>query len=321
NAPSRATVPAAATPRQAPGSRVVLPLSPAWTPSDTFTGFQRPNGASIVILEVPAVAYPRMAHAMRARVLASRGILDARPLDLGRTTKTVALSGRQATPAGWFDKILMVTADERTAVVVTANLPAPDPSVTGDTENTTDRTENSATARAAARLRRSVIAAFSGMRFADDIAPVRRRYTLTYTGPLKPAGTFAGAALAYNETGSMPQQRVAGDRPLVIVAHALSRRPVRNPERAAIRLLKSLSGFDDIIQQTSERVRINGLDGVMQTGGARVEGSDTSVALFQVFLVNPKGGYYRFNGIAPAARRAELFAEYERMARSFKRLQ
>ncbi|MEO0729593.1 MAG: hypothetical protein AAFY64_04335 [Pseudomonadota bacterium] len=298
--------------RQAPGSRVRLALPSSWAPSDRFTGFQHPSGASIVILEVPAAAYPQMSRAMEARLLASRGIVDVKPLKLDRAIKSVALTGRQATPAGWFDKIMMVTADDRTTVLLTANIPERDADDNGD---------NTPQDRAQGVDAQQLIATFEGMRFADEVLPARPQYTLTYTGPLKSAGTFAGAATAYNETGTLPKTRIKDARPLVIVAHAINTVQVTDLDGVANRLLKSLRGYRDIILQTSVPTRIDGMRAVIQTGGARVAETDESVALLQAFMVDPGGrGYYRVIAIAPAARRAELLGEYEKMARSFRRI-
>src|SRR5204862_328935 len=57
-----AAAPVAATPQQAPNSRVVIDLPPDYAPSPLFSGFQNEAlGVSFIILEAPAAEYDKMA--------------------------------------------------------------------------------------------------------------------------------------------------------------------------------------------------------------------------------------------------------------------
>src|SRR5690606_5960914 len=68
----------AAAPAQAPGSRITLDLPAGFEPSRSFNGFMNPvAGASIILLEVPASAYPEMAKGLMPQVLSARGIEKA----------------------------------------------------------------------------------------------------------------------------------------------------------------------------------------------------------------------------------------------------
>ncbi|MEO0793059.1 MAG: hypothetical protein AAFY27_11015, partial [Pseudomonadota bacterium] len=87
----------ATTKQQLPDSRVRLPLPSGFEPARNFRGFIHTSGASIVIIEVAGSAYDRMANSLTARLLSSRGVRDAKPLDLKRSDRHVAIAGRQAT--------------------------------------------------------------------------------------------------------------------------------------------------------------------------------------------------------------------------------
>ena len=95
--------PLAAEPRQAPGSKLILDLPHDYLPSRNFTGFlNEPIGTSIVLLEMPAVAYEQLASGMTPEALAARGIphTDTRRNSVGRVTRAMALLNLTYA-AGW----------------------------------------------------------------------------------------------------------------------------------------------------------------------------------------------------------------------------
>ena len=116
--------PVAASPQQAPNSRVVLDLPSSYTPSPLFSGFQDDaRGVSFVILEAPAAEYDKMAQGFTAAEFAKRGITDASRRSFSAPTRTSSCAharNRQPDLPEFF--VLFRTTDQ--TVLVSSNVPA-----------------------------------------------------------------------------------------------------------------------------------------------------------------------------------------------------
>ena len=114
----------AASPQQAPNSRVVLDLPAGYTPSPLFSGFQNDaSGVSFIILEAPVAEYDKMAQGFTAEELAKRGITDVQKVDLARTDPHVYMRAHQKSAAGDLREffVLFRTADQ--TILVSVNVP------------------------------------------------------------------------------------------------------------------------------------------------------------------------------------------------------
>ncbi|MEL6299477.1 MAG: hypothetical protein AAFQ45_12980 [Pseudomonadota bacterium] len=291
--------PVAAKVMQAPDSRVALTLPDGFTKATRFKGFEHPSGASIVVLEVPAVAYARMARAMNPNTLATRGVLNAKALDLGRSDKHVAFTAEQRTAIGMFDKVLLLIGDETSTALVTANVPR---KAAADGQVSVD----------------AIKSAFAKASFAKRSAAAKPLYAFTYTGPFKKAGSVMGAGQIYNLKGEMPKQRLTKAEPNFIAVHALNKEiNVPNPPLFAAGQVEALRGFTGKRIIKTEAGRIAGIEAHRHTVSAKNTSTGDDVVFYHVMLFPEDGGYYRFIASTPAADADTYVPEFEKMAASF----
>lgn len=296
---------ASAKQMQAAGSRVLIDVPEAFTPARRFLGFQHSSGASILILEVPGHAFPQMRTALTAKMLATRGIVDVKPIVLPDGDPRVALTGRQATQRGWFEKVMLLIGDPQTTALVTVNIPA-------------------AAIEAGRISRDAMVTAVKTVSFAPNTTPRQKRFHLTDHAPLKFAGAFAGDALVYNKTGTLPRERLTRATTTFVVAGSIDARTNTTPDReaTAMRLLQSLRDIRRLTVSQTEAIRIDGLRGVAHTARAdyTVAGRAAQpIAIYQVVLFETDGGYIRMLGQAPLSNGRAAIADFKRMAASLKR--
>ena len=283
---------------QAPDSRVVINLPDGFETAKRFKGFQHPSGASVVILEVPASAYDKMARGMNANALARRGITNVEPLKLDRKDKHTALKAEQRTIRGVFEKLILLLGDGEGTALITANLPRLD----GDTPTVE-----------ASRI----LAAFEDIRLGQRSPPPKPLYTFRETGPLKKAGSLAGAGQIYNETGTLPRERIKKSVPTFIAVHALNQLQVPSPSLFAAGQFEALSGFKDKTLTDGVKTRIAGMEAHIHRGTATSTGTGDRVQLFHAMIFPPAGGYYRFIGTTPEAKAGTFMPVFQKMAESF----
>jgi hypothetical protein len=290
--------PAAATPQQAPNSRVVLDLPPAYTPSPLFSGFQNEAaGVSIVILEAPVDEYDKMAQGFAPDELKKRGITDVRPASIARSGPHVYLRGRQASAAGTYEKFFVLFRTSDQTILVSANVPEKsieDGSITPD---------EIATILASAKT--------------TEKPAVRNLYALSYLGPFKEAGTLVGTSKVYTLDGRLEPEQRGETRSAFMVAPSLDKRPVAEPDKLAVALLASLPGYKEVKPGQPHDVKIGDLDGVEVSASAVDEDDNTPVHLYQAMLLGKDGGYYRLIGISTSAEAPDLEPEFPKIARSF----
>jgi len=293
-----AAAPAAATPQQAPNSRVILDLPPGYVPSPLFAGFQNDTtGVSFVILEAPVAEYDKMAAGFTSEELAKRGITDVKKAELTRTDPHVYMRAHQKSAAGEYAKffVLFRTADQ--TILVSVN--APQRSIADGSVKPAD------------------IEAVLGTARTTEKTAVRDLYSLTYLGPFKEAGTLVGTSKVYTLDGSLEPERAGETRSAFMVAPSLDKRPVTEPKKQSVALLASLPGYKNFKPGETRAINIGGLDGIEVEGEALDVDDDKPIHLYQAMLMGKDGGYFRLIGIATLGDKAALSTEFPKIAHSF----
>ncbi len=288
----------AASPQQAPNSRVVLDLPAGYTPSPLFSGFQNDaSGVSFIILEAPVAEYDKMAQGFTAEELAKRGITDVQKVDLARTDPHVYMRAHQKSAAGDYAKffVLFRTADQ--TILVSVNVPQ------RSIEDGSVKMEDIEKVLASAKT--------------TEKAAVRDLYSLGYLGPFKEAGTLVGTSKVYTLDGRLEPERAGTTRSAFMVAPSLDNRRLDDPEKQSAALLASLPGYRDFKAGETKPISIAGLDGFELNAQAVDTDDNVPVHLYQALLLGKDGGYFRLIGIATDADKARLPAEFEKIARSF----
>jgi hypothetical protein len=290
--------PAAASPQQAPNSRVVLDLPPGYTPSPLFSGFQdEARGVSFVILEAPASEYDKMAQGFTAEDFGKRGITDATKAKLKRSDPHIFMRARQKSEAGTYQKFFVLFRTKDQTILVSANVPAraiADGSVTADEIEKILSTATTA-----------------GQPAVHDL------FSLSYLGPFKEAGTLVGTSKVYTLDGRLEPERAGVTRSAFMVAPSLDKRAVTEPKKEAVTLLASLSGYKDIQTEEPREIAIGEMPGVEAWASAVDEDDNTPVRLYQAMLQCKDGGYFRLIGIATPGDVERLKAEFPKIAGSF----
>ena len=289
---------AAASPQQAPNSRVVLDLPDGYTPSPLFSGFQNDaSGVSYIILEAPVAEYDKMAQGFTDEELAKRGITDVEKVDLARTDPHVYMRAHQKSAAGNYAKffVLFRTADQ--TILVSVNVPQ------RSIEDGSVKMED---------IEKVLVSAKT-----TEKPAVRHLYSLGYLGPFKEAGTLVGTSKVYTLDGRLEPERAGATRSAFMVAPSLDKRRLDDPKKQSVALLASLPGYRDFKAGDTRPISIAGLDGFELSAEAVDTDDNVPVHLYQALLAGKGGGYFRLIGIATDADKARLPAEFEKIARSF----
>ena len=288
----------AATPQQAPNSRVVLDLPPGYTPSPLFSGFQdEALGVSFIILEAPVTEYDKMAQGFTPQELAKRGITDVLPASIARSDPHVYMRATQTSAAGTYDKFFVLFRTHDQTILVSVNVPAKEIE-----DGSVDPDE---IARVLASARTTAKPA------------VRDLYSLSYLGPFKEAGTLVGTSKVYTLDGRLDPERRGVTRSAFMVAPSLDKRPIGDPDKLAVALLASLPGYKDVKPAEPHDIKIGDLDGVEVSARAVDEDDNTPVHLYQAMLLGKDGGYFRLIGIATDKDASRLEPEFPKIAKSF----
>jgi len=290
--------PVLATPQQAPNSRVVLDLPPGYVPSPLFAGFQNEaTGVSYVILEAPAGEYDKMARGFTPEELAKRGITEVERGALKRTDDHIYMRAIQKSEAGTYAKYFVLFRSHDQTVLVSVNVPK------GSIDDGSVKPDEIEHVLATAKT--------------TERPAVRDLYALKYLGPFKQAGTLVGTSKVYTLDGRLDPDRPGETRSAFMVAPSLDKRPVAEPEKQAIALLTSLSGYKDFKLGAPRKVHIDGLDGVELEGDAVDEDDGKPIHLYQAMLLGADGGYFRLIGIGASKDVPQLVEEFPKIAQSF----
>lgn len=292
-------VPAAARVQQAPASRVALDVPEGFEAARQFSGFIRPDiGASLVVVEMPAVAYEQLATGLTPEALQTKGIEKAAPAKLAREGNYLYLKGEQKSAQGLVDKFLMAFREDGVTALITANVPRQaiqDGSV-------------SATA---------IEAVLASARIAGRAAESKALFHLGYLGPFKAAGTILGTTHAYTLDGRLEPQKPKDKRAILIVAPSLDKRVVPGDDAFAEALLAGLNGLREVKIVDRSRAAIAGLEAIEFVADAVDKADGSPVKLMQTVIRGRDGGYFRIVGQMPAEDATRLLPEMRKIAASF----
>jgi len=291
---------ALARPQQAPASRVVVDVPDGYKPARLFTGFiNEAAGVSLVILEMPAVAYEQLANGLTPDALAAKGIAKAEAGKLGRREPYLYMRGEQASAQGPVAKFLVAFTNKKVAALVTANVQKA-------------ALENGAVK--VADIEHILESAF----IAAAAPPAREVYRLGYLGPFLPAGKILGTTGAYTLDGKFEPAKPGERRALLLVAPSLDLRPVTDADGQAEALFGGLPGLVDSKVLDRRRITIAELPAVEIVGTAIDKDGGRQVSLYQVLVLPPGGGYYRLLGQVPSEDAPRLMPELRKIAESFR---
>ena len=291
-----APISAGAAPAQAPGSRIVLDLPEGFAASPNFSGFAHvSNGATILLLEVPASAYPVMARGLNAEVLSRKGVNQVQTGTLNREGEYIYVTGEQSTASGAYAKYIMLFQNPPVAALISISVPK---SAIGD---------GSAEPATFEQI-------LSTARIDPDAGT--KPFVLSYTGPFRDTGAFIGQSHFYAiEDRPANKGEPPGQPPTLTVAAALDSPRIDDLEATGRAGITSVAGGQERENIESQPLQVAGLDGIEHVAPPTGTGSETGI--YQVILRGRQGGYYRIVGQAPSGEWQALLPEFRKIAQSF----
>ena len=284
--------------QQAPSSRVAIDVPDGFTQARQFSGFvNEAAGASLIVVELPAVAYEQLASGLTPEALAKKGIAKGAPGKLDRTGPYLFMRGEQASAQGQVAKFLVVFRDKDVTALVTANV---------------QKSSLDNGAIKAADVERMLASAV----IAPAAAPQRDVFRLGYLGPFLPAGSILGTTHAYTLDGKLEPAQKSEKRAVLIVAPSLDRRELVDAERQAETLIAGLPGLTDIKLASRRRVEIARMEAIEIVADAKDEKGP--IVVYQMLILPAGGGYYRIVGQMPVADKDVLLPEMRRIAEGFR---
>ncbi len=278
-----------------PGSRIGLVPPPGMVASDAFAGFADPSkNAAILILALPAAAYPQIEKALDAEALKKQGIsLQKRePIQL-KIGKGFLLTGRQVANKERYRKwLLVMPADDLTALV-TVQVPEHDSSYP-------DRVVRTALTTLAVRptipdaeqlkLLPFTVGDLAGFKIDDVLRG--RAVVLSDERKENPAGS------AKDNQSKEAHRTNLGARLLIAAVPGGPSDPDNYADFARL-TFNDIGGIRDIHVTMSEPLRINGQMGYQTMAEAKDAHTGTDVMVVQ-WLRFGGGGFLQMTGIAPA---------------------
>jgi hypothetical protein len=125
-------------------------------------------------------------------------------------------------------------------------------------------------------------------------------------------------AVVLTKDGAMPGTSKNG--PLFIIAQSLTEVVILDIKRYAEKRLMLIEKFSGITIKKQSDVTIAGLQGIEIIAEAQSENPpNTSVTIYQVLLLDGKGGYFLMQGFAPREEQEKYLAVFSRIAQSFRK--
>ena len=282
--------PARADPVFARGGAIGLEPPAGLKPAERFAGFENAAGASILLIELPPVAFPEMERALAGSQLKKTGMAAAsrRRVTL-RDGSALLIRGRQTVKGKAFRKWVLLLGARSATALVTVQAPA------GSERALPDKAIEAAMMSVVVRSPAPDEEALRALPFrVDDLAGLRV------------LGVLGGSALALTE-GPADEIRDAA-QPLVIVASSLGDAPPDDQRIAfARRALEGLSGVSEL-KVVGEPAATGDVVRLQATG--KDDDSGRPLQVVQVIRFEPEG-YLRTVGVA----RAEAVWFGDRVAR------
>jgi hypothetical protein len=286
--------------RQAPSSRVAIDVAEGYAPSRLFSGFVNESaGVSLVIVELPEVAYEQLASGLTPEALATKGIANGEAAKLSRPEPYLYMRGQQPSGQGPIAKFIVAFRGGGVAALVTANVPR-------------------ASLELGAVKAEDVERMLASASIVPTPAPAQDVFRLGYMGPFKSAGSILGNTRTFTLDGRMEPATPGEKRPVLIVAPSLDRRPVANAEQDAETLLAGLPGVQSIKIAERNRIRVAGMEAIELVGTGTDKDGGREMGLWQVLVVPNGGGHFRLVGQMPISDREWLLPELRKIADSFR---
>ncbi|MBV9078335.1 MAG: hypothetical protein JO048_12720 [Methylobacteriaceae bacterium] len=289
---------AAAEPVFPPGSRIGIVPPPDMVPARGLAGFQsRTNGAAIVLIEMPAEAYPSVAAGFTDEALKQQGfVLTSRESPKVGAADAILVSGEQSENGRTTAKSILVAADPTmTALVVAQYLPSTPESV-----------------------RAELVAAMKTMQLRPPL-PIERQiealpFRLGDLAGFRPVRVLAGNSILLTD-GPKDQIREA-EQPVLIVAQSFTPGPPPEQREALARAaLVANTLLKETVLERSQGFRQGGADWHEIVATAKDGISDRSVVVMQTIRFEPDG-YTRTVGIVRAEVREAVMPRFRRIVDS-----
>lgn len=282
---------------QAPGSRIVLELPDGFAASPDFSGFVGvANGASILLLEVPASAYPDMASGLSPEALSRRGMGQVQTGALDRQGEYVYVTGEQQTASGPYLKYILLFREPSATALVSISVPR----------------SSFADGSAEPRTFEQILASAR-----IDPKAGEKPFELGYMGPFRDTGAFIGQSyfFAIENRPAGENGAAASQQPSLVVAASLDGPHIDDLDATGRAGIAALAGGREPQGLESRPLEVAGLEGIEQVVPPSGTGLDTGI--YQVILRRKDGGYYRIVGRAPAAEWPALLPEFRKIAQGF----
>jgi len=292
--------PAAARIIQAPNSRVAMDLPDGYDVAPQFSGFvNQATGVSILIVEMPAVAYEQIAAAFTPEALGTRGIVGVKSGKLARKDQHVYVTGEQDSPLGRYGKFIIAFREGDVTALITVSAPK------AKLDDAQVKPADIETALASARV-------------AAAAAPAKELFKLGYLGPFKEAASVMGTSKIYSLDGKMEPSKANANRPVVIIAPSLDKRPIPALEEFSERAFKDIAKAADVAITERRKLTVAGIEAFEIVGSARDKDTGAEKVMYQVVLPGKDGGYFRIVGQSLREEGARLVPEFRKMAESFR---
>jgi hypothetical protein len=275
------------------GSHVGLVPPSGFKPSATFTGFEHPSGASIVVAELPTgldALLPKLTDdafdKQGIRVATRRDVtVDGRP--------GVLLEGVQALGGQSVEKRILVTGTDTLTAIVNGNA-FDEPAGIADL------------------IESALLTVGIDGGSVDAIGSLG--FEVTPSPPLRFAGTLMNAA-SYNLSGRLP----AADplEPTFIAAPSIDLRAIDPTEASFRRRLESMT-YRAVSILKMKPVTVGALSGFEATATAMRTRTDDKVFLYAVMLFGPEGGYVLMTGECLATERDRYEAPFRATAATYR---
>ncbi len=292
-----APCPGIAAPAQVPGSRIVLDLPDGFAATRDFSGFVNvTDGSSILLLDVPASAYPEMAKGLSPDALSRKGVNNVQTGTLERSGEYIFITGEQPTASGPYAKYVLLFREPAATALVSISVPRSSIESGSAEPHTFEQILSSA------RI---------------DPKAGEKPFVLGYSGPFRDTRAFVGQSYFYAIEGRPAQKNgaAAGKQPSLVVAASLDGPLIDDLEASGRAGIAALSGGREPQNVESRPLQVAGLDGIEQV--APPSGTGTETGIYQVILRRKDGGYYRIVGQAPSAEWPALLPQFRKIAQSF----
>jgi hypothetical protein len=286
-----------AKPSQAPGSKVIVDIPPTFEAAERFVGFwDDSRRVSIVIADMPVVAYDDIAKGFTPDKLAARGFKDYREGKLDRSDTYMYRRAVQDSAEGPHEKFILVFKSADATSILTINVPKP----------ILDKGEVKA---------EEFEAILQSARPANATVPMRQVASISDPAPLKLAMSFGQTQIWTIDGKSGEPGSIS---PAIMLSASVNFDEVDKPVEMAANALRTLAGHSNIQLGKPKTFEVPGNIGVEFTATATDAKTNEPRSLYQLFVAPKDGGFVRLIGIAPRAQQDEWFVIFRRTAKTLK---